>query len=295
MRNTTTNHKEFVSVSLRGMCCKKGVLVYNVRSERRCSMESIVLGSGSKGNATLIRSGRTTLLIDAGLSYRAMKRRLAGSPFSLADVTAVLVTHEHTDHTKGLRMVMKEHRVPLYTAESVLAALPADVEVDEFVPIEPHVHQSVGDFEIYPVPLSHDTETTLGFVFFSEGKKVVYATDTGFIDEKLHPVFQNADAYILEANYDVTMLFTSERPYALKRRIDSVRGHLSNSDSAYYLSRFVGDKTRVIVLAHPSEECNTPERALATFREVFLSYDLSPADYEVHVARQHEPSKLFRL
>ncbi len=295
MRKTTVNQKEFVSVRLRGMCCKECVLVYNVRSERRCTMETIVLGSGSKGNATLIHSGRTTLLVDAGLSYRAMKKRLEGSPFSLADINAVLITHEHIDHVRGLRMVMKKNRVPLYTAESVLAALPADVEVDEFFPLEPHIHQSIGDFEIYPVPLSHDTETTLGFVFFSEGKKIVYATDTGFIDERLHPVFQNADAYILEANYDVAMLFTSERPYSLKRRIDSVRGHLSNADSAYYLSRFVGERTKVIVLAHPSEECNTPERALSAFQDVFMSYDLFPDDYEVHVAGQHVPTKLFKL
>ncbi len=295
MRETTANRKEFVSVSQRGMCCKGGDLVYNVRSERRYTMETIVLGSGSKGNATLIRSGRTTLLVDAGLSYRAMNRRLEGSPLSLADIDAVLLTHEHNDHIRGLRMVMKKNPVPLYTAESVLAALPADVAVEEFFPLEPHTYQSIGDFEVYPVPLSHDTETTLGFVFLADGKKIVYATDTGFIDEKLHPVFHNADAYILEANYDVEMLFTSERPYSLKRRIDSVRGHLSNADSAYYLSRFVGERTKVIVLAHPSEECNTPERALSTFQDIFASYEIPSKDYEVHIANQHVPTKLFRI
>ncbi|MFP4078537.1 MAG: MBL fold metallo-hydrolase, partial [Candidatus Izemoplasmataceae bacterium] len=153
----------------------------------------------------------------------------------------------------------------------------------------------IGDLKVTPVRTSHDAAHGFGFVFEENGKRLVYMTDTGYLDERDFHLLQNADLYIFESNYDVAMLYESERPHHLKQRIDSVKGHLSNTDSAYYLSRLVGDRTTHIVLAHPSEDCNTEACALSTLRGVFASYELDIDRYDVHVATQHTPTPTFTL
>ncbi len=259
-------------------------------------MEAIVLASGSKGNATYLKKGDTALLIDAGISHKAFRERLALREISFEGLDGMLLTHAHSDHTRGLTSLLNKIPTTLFTTESTYAAvmnkLPKNTPHETIAPDQPF---TIGAFTITPLLLSHDSKTTLGFVFECEGKRLVYITDTGFIPELDYPLIGNAEMYIFEANYDVAMLFRSERPHYLKQRIDSVKGHLSNADSAYYLTQLVGDKTKTLVLAHPSEECNTKEHTLETFSSVFESYELSLGDFDVAIAGQKRPTKVFKL
>ncbi len=259
-------------------------------------MEVIVLASGSKGNATIIKTHTTTLLIDAGISYRQLKLRLNTQGFDLSALDGVLLTHEHSDHTKGLTQVIKHTKAPLYTTaktyQKVKTLLP---EMHDLSPIEPDVPFMFQDLIITPLSTSHDAVDSLGFIIQEADKRLVYMTDTGYIDEHLFDKIADAEGYVLESNYDVKMLFDSTRPHYLKKRIDSVKGHLSNADCAYYLTRLIGTRTKHIILAHPSQECNTEQLALATLEEVFEAYEIALNHYEIVVAKQHQATKIIKL
>lgn len=262
-------------------------------------MQIVILASGSKGNATYIKTDHTTLLIDAGISYRQIRLRLLDRGLSLDHLDAVLVTHEHSDHVKGLQTLIKYTGAKVFTKEDTFNHLYARPSMElpytcfhRVDHLEPFI---LNDLKITPIDISHDAVSAVGYIIETEGKKLVYMTDVGYLPETDYTQIKNADMYVFEANYDVSLLFSSARPYYLKKRIDSVKGHLSNADSAYHLTKLIGDKTKTIVLAHPSAECNTKTHVLDTFTDIFTSYNLAMDAYEIIVAEQHIPTKLIQL
>ncbi len=262
-------------------------------------MKVCVLASGSKGNATLIQSGETLLLIDAGISFRRLKGLMEANGFDPARLDAVFLSHEHSDHTKGLETLSKRVLLKLYTPlktyQHITEKTTMDITRFMHYPVEPDVPISLNDLTVMPIALSHDSNDSVGFVIQGESKTIVHVTDVGFLPETDYPKLHNADLYVFESNYDVSLLFSSDRPYYLKRRIDSVRGHLSNTDSAYHMTHLIGDKTKTIILAHPSLECNSEHHVLKTYREIFDGYGLSLDRYHVIVAKQHEPTEVVEL
>jgi len=259
-------------------------------------MEVIVLASGSKGNATFIKTQETKILIDAGISLRMLKKRLSEHQETIDDLDAVFLTHEHSDHTKGLSTLFNNTRAILYTSALTFDALNGLISIDRFMPLEPGEALQFKDLSIEAFEASHDAVHALGFIMHNgTDKQLVYVTDTGFISKDLYPKIKDASMYIFESNYDVALLFNSGRPYYLKRRIDSVKGHLSNADAAYHLSQLVGSNTKAIVLAHRSEDCNTDEHCLQTIADVFEDYALNINHYDFSVAKQHHPSKRYKL
>ncbi len=262
-------------------------------------MKIIVLASGSKGNATYIKTPKTSLLIDAGISYRQIKLRMQDHQLDPTTLDAVLLTHEHSDHVKGLSSLLKFTSAKLYTPLETFTHLyekpTMELSYTQFERIEPHQGFWLNDIHVTPIPVSHDAMQAVGYILEHENKKLVYMTDVGYLPETDYPSIKNADMYIFEANYDVALLFSSARPYYLKKRIDSVKGHLSNADSAYHLTRLIGDNTKTIVLAHPSEQCNTEHHILETFKQVFTSYDIHLERFDIVVAKQHQPTKLMHL
>ncbi len=219
-------------------------------------MEIIVIASGSKGNATYIETAHTKLLIDAGISYKQMKEKLQTFGKDITSINAILLTHEHSDHTKGLPTLIKNTKAPLYTVEETFLHLYEKTTYDLpyacFKKITPSQKFMLHDLTVEVIPVSHDAVSTVGFKLTDLAHSLVYMTDVGFLPKEDYPKIKNADAYIFESNYDVSLLFSSSRPYYLKKRIDSVKGHLSNADASYHLSQLIGEKTRVIILAHPS-------------------------------------------
>lgn len=262
-------------------------------------MKVTVLASGSKGNATYIETNEVKILIDAGISYRQIKNRLEQHDLDVNLLDAVLITHEHNDHIAGLDVLLKRTDAHCFitakTYDGLYFKTKDNVNPNRIRMIDPYEAFTLGDLEIYPFPVSHDASDAVGYILKQGDKKIVFVTDTGYLPAKDFTLLENADLYIFESNYDVTMLFTSNRPFYLKQRIDSVKGHMSNTDSAYNMTNLVGPNTKRIILIHPSRECNTKELAIQTYKEVFTDYDMDIDKYQIIVATQDIPTEIVEI
>jgi phosphoribosyl 1,2-cyclic phosphodiesterase len=262
-------------------------------------MKITVLASGSGGNVTYLQVNDTKILIDCGLSYRQITNRLQQRDLTTENLDGVLITHEHGDHIKGLDVTLRKHETACYLTEDTHKGMyykaSQNIHPSKLRYITPYEEFKINEISILPISVSHDSSDAVGFIIKAEDKKVVYITDIGYLPKTDHELLLNADMYIFESNYDVTMLFTSKRPFFLKQRIDSVKGHMSNNDSAYNLAQLVGDKTKHIILAHRSKECNTNETVIETYNEVFKEYGLDINNYKLLVAHQDIPSELFEI
>lgn len=241
---------------------------------KRGFMRFKLLSSGSKGNATLIQTSHTTLLIDAGLPSRLMQSYLKES-LEVPHLDALLITHEHSDHIKSVGMVSKHYQMPIYTTKETFYQIKEAYQLEHrFKALTINQPFFLGDLLITPFQTRHDAINPVGYILESEGVKLVHLIDTGYIPENEFHLFKDAHGYIIESNYDVKMLFDSKRPYYLKKRIDSPTGHLSNQDAAYYLSHFITEKTEAICFAHMSEDCNLEDLIAYTFEETMQSYKI---------------------
>jgi phosphoribosyl 1,2-cyclic phosphodiesterase len=237
----------------------------------------VVVGSGSKGNATLLFDEETLIQIDMGLPMRRITAALESIEKNKSDLQGILITHEHTDHIKNLSMY--KGKVPIYASKGTI-----DYFDHEVVPFDSF---EIGTLSVIPFMTSHDAANPVGYVVISGKTKLVYLTDSGYVPEESLDYLKDADYYIMESNHDLKMLMKSNRPAVLKRRIKGDEGHLSNVDSAIYLSELVGPKTKEIYLAHLSEECNLPELALEAYRKTFKKKEV-PYDINIICLKQNE-------
>lgn len=240
-------------------------------------MKILVVESGSKGNATLIIDKGRVLLIDMGVTLKVLKEALAGEKLNLMNINAMLLTHEHSDHTAGISYLPP---LPIYCTKETYDA-------SNVVEIKPYQKFNLEHFEIMPVSTSHDVKNPLGFIIKNEKEKLVYVTDTGKIPSKTLSKLKNADYYVIESNHDVEMLMNTNRPWYLKQRILSDKGHLSNVQSATYMSKLIGPRTKQIILAHLSEEANNPKVALKTYKEIFKNANIFLVNLDLRCANQH--------
>ena len=231
-------------------------------------MDLIVFASGSTGNCSLIRRGGTGVLVDAGISARRIRASLAEAGLAPRDLTAILITHEHSDHIKGLSVLLKSAPVPVYAPEAVAACLCRTVAgARSFIrPIEAEVPLTAGPFEIVAFPTPHDTPQSAGYRVTADGLSVAVATDTGCVTEAMRRHLRGAAVAMIEANHDVDMLMTGPYPPYLKRRILSGHGHLSNDDCALLAAELAASGTKRLVLGHLSRENNRPAVAEQTVR-----------------------------
>ena len=233
-------------------------------------MRCTILASGSKGNCVYLEGESGALLIDAGLSTKETLRRMNGASLDSDTVRAVLVTHEHVDHVRGLDVLARRLNVPVYATGGTL---------DDFLkyrrtsdkPIYSHIcryHElfRIGDFSIEPFETSHDANQPCGFIIRENDLTFGYCTDTGVVTPDMHELFRHCDALVLESNHCPEMLQNGPYPESLKRRIRSKTGHLSNPAAARCLQTLGKDIPQVI-LAHLSEVNNTPAKALSGARE----------------------------
>jgi len=253
----------------------------------------IVLASGSKGNCTYLEIGQKKFLIDVGISLKQIVFRLSIRNKELSTLDGVFITHEHIDHVMGLIMVAKTYKMPIYLSEGTYKNLnfrildKIDSSYFRFIDFESPI--LLDECSILPFMTYHDALEPCGYRFTESGTSLVYLTDTGYFPQKNFDILRNATAYIIEANHSLDLLLDSNRPWTLKRRILDDQGHLSNDDSAFLTINLVGENTKLIILAHLSEECNTEEDALAAYTNVFLEQGLIIEDFEITCARQNEP------
>lgn len=241
-------------------------------------MKFYIFSSGSKGNATLIVDKSVHILIDLGISQKKLCKHLDELNLTLADIDFILLTHEHIDHIRGLENL---ENIEIYGGKNTY-------KCDRYHVIEPYTPLKYKHMEILPIETSHDAYNPLGFIFKNGKEKLVYITDTGFISEKNMCLAKNANYYILESNHDRKMLLKTARPKFVKDRIMSEFGHLSNEDSALYLSEMIGDKTSQVVLAHVSMEANTYDLPKIVCCNFLKKKKIDIAKIKIIVAKQYE-------
>lgn len=224
-------------------------------------MKACLLASGSKGNSLLVVSGRTRLLIDAGLSSRELCRRLALTGISPGDLDAILVTHEHVDHVRGLGLLSRRYSLPVYLHHEVAAALADNHRPARIIEFATGVEIPVGDLGVKAFPITHDAQAPVGFTLSGPAGKVGVATDLGIVTRLVAEELCGCRTLVLESNHDEAMLRDGPYPWPLKQRIKGNHGHLSNHDSAGLLETLCWEGLETVFLAHLSETNNHPELA----------------------------------
>lgn len=252
-------------------------------------MKVSVLSSGSKGNTTYIETAKTKILIDAGNTSKYIIESLKELNVDIKDIDAIFITHVHVDHIKGLQTLLKHTSPTVYITKKMLPYLDyltnyKLIEEDKII---------FKDIEINVMKTSHDTEDSIGYIINNNDKSIVYITDTGYINQKYYDKLSDKEIYIMESNHDVEMLNNGKYPFELRQRILSDKGHLSNYDSAKYLSKFLGNKTKYIILAHLSEENNTENLALEAL-EKRLEKSNQKLD-NIIIAKQNKKTELIEI
>ena len=243
-------------------------------------MKAIIIGSGSKGNSTLLITDSKKILIDVGFSYPKIKMMLEKYNYKPSDIDFILLTHEHKDHINGLASLIKKEKKFVYIPNGMYKVINKIVDADYIIPVKEEKIQ-IDDLTIRFLPTSHDAVDPVGFLI-EDTESLVYMTDTGYISKRNIGYMKNKNIYILESNHDPKMLMEGPYPYILKQRVISDTGHLSNEMAGKYLSEMIGDNTKKIILAHLSETNNLEELAIKTVKDIIEN------KVEVIAARQNE-------
>jgi phosphoribosyl 1,2-cyclic phosphodiesterase len=227
-------------------------------------VQVVPLGSGSRGNATLVEFGETRLLVDAGLSARMLGRRLGELGVEPNAIDAILLSHEHQDHARGAERFSRQHGVPVVCAVETLEA--ADLSRSHFAAwhsLEPGRRFEVGSVQIDPFPVPHDAARPVGFVLEGNGARVGIVTDLGQATTLVVQRLRGCHALMIEANHDDAMLRDGPYPWRLKQRVGGRMGHLSNDEAARLVEGAADGNCKVVILAHLSEKNNEPRLASA--------------------------------
>ncbi|MGD6858209.1 MBL fold metallo-hydrolase [Bacillus infantis] len=228
------------------------------------SLHFSVLASGSTGNAIYVEADGQSFIVDAGLSGKQMEALIKQIDRSLGNLSGILVTHEHSDHIKGVGIVARKYGLPIYANEKTWQAmngLIGEVPLDQKFTFDMETVKSFGSLDIESFGVSHDAAEPMFYIFHHQGKKLALITDTGYVSDRMKGIIKNADAFVFESNHDVQMLRMGRYPWNIKRRILGDFGHVSNEDAALAMSEVAGDNTKSIYLAHLSQDNNIKDLA----------------------------------
>jgi len=257
------------------------------------------LFSGSGGNATFVSSGSTQLLVDAGVSALWLNRTLNKLSTSLSDICGVLITHEHTDHIKGIATIARRYGVPVYANEKTWLAMKktaAEVPLSQARVFVTGQDFYIGDIAVRSFSIPHDAAEPVGFTLFARGKTACVMTDIGHLKKDLLENACEADIVLIESNHDVEMLRKGPYPAYLKRRILSSKGHLSNTDAGTAVCRLAQSGVRRFYLGHLSAHNNREEVALSAVCDALSAMGIVPErDVSLAVASKDAISPLVML
>ncbi|MDQ0200996.1 MBL fold metallo-hydrolase [Neobacillus ginsengisoli] len=241
------------------------------------SLSYSVLASGSTGNALYVESDEHSFLVDAGFSGKQMEALFAQIDRDISKLTGIFVTHEHSDHIKGIGVLARKYKLPVYANELTWRAmdgLVGEIPLDQKFIFNMETVKSFGATDIESFGVSHDAAEPMFYVFHDGGKKLVLITDTGYVSDRMKGIISNAEAYIFESNHDVQMLRMGRYPWNIKRRILSDVGHVSNEDAAIAMSEVIGDNTKRVYLAHLSLDNNMKDLARMSVTQTLQSQGL---------------------
>ncbi|WP_028400743.1 MBL fold metallo-hydrolase [Ectobacillus panaciterrae] len=238
------------------------------------SLHFSILASGSTGNMLYVGTDKQKLLVDAGLSGKNAEALFQQVGANLQDLSGILVTHEHSDHIKGLGVLARKYKLPIYANEKTWRAMEpliGNVSTDQKFIFPAGTVKTFGDIDVESFGVSHDAAEPMFYVFHHEGKKLAIITDTGYVSDRMKGVIKGADVFIFESNHDVDMLRMGRYPWSVKRRILSDVGHVSNEDAALAMTDVITDNTKHIYLAHLSQDNNMKELANMSVSQVLES------------------------
>lgn len=247
-----------------------------------------ILASGSEGNSVYIKTKNKKVLIDTGMNYKYLKEKLEEINVDPSEIDIILITHTHSDHTSALKVFLNKNHPLLFIDEEMLNEL-------EFVKDYDNIEFRFKDFNfegtiIEMFHTSHDAPASRGYIIKDGEESFVYITDTGYINQRLFNKLYNHNKYVFESNHDVELLMHGRYPQWLKTRILSDKGHLSNAQAGFYLSKIIGPDTKKIALAHLSKENNDPEVALKDVKSILKENDIKFNNFVI--AKQRERIEL---
>lgn len=256
--------------------------------------------SSSSGNCYMVRSENTTLLVDVGIAGKHVLAGLSEKGVAPEEVNGILLTHEHVDHVKSLRMISKKAvNAGVYASKGTLSQVCDKVSDECICPVQAQTAFEIGDIKVKPFRLSHDAAEPMSYSFCKGDKQITIVTDTGYVSEEVFDEIKEADLLVLEANHEVNILKMGAYPYSLKRRILGDEGHLSNEAAGKCLCamlKYRGEQEKKdvpkVILAHLSKENNTPGQAYLTIRNILFEEDYYiDKDLELDVALREEVGK----
>ncbi len=253
-------------------------------------MRVCVLSSGSKGNCSYIETKRHKILIDIGNSSAYVERSLRSIGVEPNEIDMILITHAHVDHIAGLRVFSKKYSPRVYMTEKIFKESGLNISNVYDIPSKYEIDGII----ITSIKTSHDTEDSNGYIIEESGNSCVYITDTGYINKRYFKKLYNKNIYIFESNHDPEMLMNNPRyPHHTKIRILGDTGHLSNQDSAYYLSEFIGPDTKMVYLVHLSEQNNNEALAINTLKEELKKKSIK--FNSIKIAKQNIVSEVYSI
>lgn len=260
------------------------------------SLHFSVLASGSTGNAFYVGTDKHSLLVDAGLSGKQLELLFNQIERDIKNLSGILVTHEHSDHIKGLGVLARKYKLPIYANEKTWNAMESNIgaiPLDQKFIFNMGSVKTFGNLDVESFGVSHDAAEPMFYVFHHDNKKVVLITDTGYVSDRMKGTIKNADAYIFESNHDVSMLQMGNYPWSIKRRILSDVGHVCNEDAAIAMTDVIGDRTKRIYLAHLSKDNNMKDLARMSVKQTLESKGYVVGDqFDLYDTDPKVPTKL---
>lgn len=257
------------------------------------------LYSSSSGNMFHIASSNTNILIDVGVSYKAVNEGLKSIGLTIKDIDAILITHEHTDHIKGLPLLCRKNDIPIYTCSETATYIKNDLKSKNIpyhiIDLDYNVPVKIGDLEISAFETSHDAIMPSGYKITDGESTISFATDLGYVSPTVYDNLSTSDFTILESNYDETMLDFGKYPYSLKRRIKGITGHLSNDACGQALAKLVSEGHDRFLLAHMSENNNNLEIAKQTVSSILTQNGYDPSQIEINFATKNLSSEEYTI
>jgi phosphoribosyl 1,2-cyclic phosphodiesterase len=262
-------------------------------------MRMSVLASGSSGNSTYVETEKGSLLIDVGLTCKRIEEGLGQIGTSLKNIDGILITHEHSDHIKGLKVIAKRYDIPIFANDQTWQQLDRkniEVPSEQKFHFNPLETKEIVGMDVQSFHVSHDAIDPQFYTFMKDGKKLSVITDTGYVSDQMKGIIKESDCFIFESNHDVDMLRMGRYPWVTKQRILSDVGHVSNEDAAHAMKDVITDKTKRIYLSHLSLDNNIKELAKMSVEQILNQYDIdTDNEIQLHHTDKNTPTEIYTI